>query len=198
MRPRPLVVATTNTDKVIEIREILAGTPFDLLTLADFPRTDAPDENGHTFEENALIKAMYYARVTGEMVVAEDSGLEIDALDGAPGVESARFGGVGSSYPEKFALIYDALRAKTARKGQRRGSSARSPLCPTGAGCSKRGGRWKARSRPSLAAREASATTRFSSIRLSAARWRKRPAAKPRSVTGARRSGNWGSFYGRL
>ncbi len=55
---------------------------------------------------------MYYANATGELTVAEDSGLEIDALDGAPGVQSARFGGVDTSYSDKFALIYDALRAR--------------------------------------------------------------------------------------
>src|SRR5262245_30150807 len=55
---------------------------------------------------------MHYAAATGELTVAEDSGLEIDALDGAPGVQSARYGGEDASYPEKFALIYDALRAR--------------------------------------------------------------------------------------
>src|SRR6185436_2845859 len=61
---------------------------------------------------NARAKALYYAAHTGELTVAEDSGLEIDALDGAPGVESARLGGPESTYPEKFRLIYDGLHAK--------------------------------------------------------------------------------------
>src|SRR5881398_1802012 len=89
---------------------ILAGIDFDLVTLDHWPAIAPPDETGRTFAENARAKARYYAAATGELTVAEDSGLEIDALDGAPGVESARYGGADSSYPEKFAMIYDALR----------------------------------------------------------------------------------------
>jgi len=106
-----LLVATTNANKVREIRELLAGVPCELITLEAYPAVSAPDETGRTFEENARQKALYYAAATGELTVAEDSGLEIDALGGAPGVESARFGGVETSYPQKFALIYDRLRA---------------------------------------------------------------------------------------
>ena len=115
-----LVVATTNRGKLREIEQLLDGIPFSLVTLADWPGVAPPEETGRTFAENARLKAVYYARHTGELTVAEDSGLEIDALDGAPGVESARFGGASSSYPEKFALLYDALRAKKAA-----GSTAR-------------------------------------------------------------------------
>jgi XTP/dITP diphosphohydrolase len=88
--------------------------PFALMTLAAFPAVTAPDETGRTFEENARQKALYYAAATGELTVAEDSGLEIDALGGIPGVESARFGGADTTYPEKFALIYGALRTQKA------------------------------------------------------------------------------------
>jgi XTP/dITP diphosphohydrolase len=109
---RTLVVATTNKNKVREIRQLLDGVPVELITLAQWPDLAAPEETGSTFEENARAKALYYAAATGELTVAEDSGLAIDALDGAPGVESARFGGAETSYPQKFALIYDALRAK--------------------------------------------------------------------------------------
>jgi len=107
-----LLVATTNRDKLGEIAAILDGVPFEIRTLADLPRVAVPEETGRTFGENARAKALYYARATGELTVAEDSGLEIDALDGAPGVESARFGGADASYPQKFARIYDALRSK--------------------------------------------------------------------------------------
>ena len=106
-----LLVATTNQDKVREIRQLLDGLPFDLVTLAEWPQVTAPEETGLTFEENARAKALYYAAATGELTVAEDSGLAIDALDGAPGVESARYGGADTSYPDKFELIYRALRA---------------------------------------------------------------------------------------
>jgi XTP/dITP diphosphohydrolase len=109
---RRLVVATTNLGKLREIEVLLDGIPFSLVTLTDWAGVPPPEETGRTFAENARLKALYYARHTGELTVAEDSGLEIDALDGAPGVESARFGGASSSYPEKFALIYDALRVK--------------------------------------------------------------------------------------
>src|SRR5438105_12992132 len=104
-----LLVATTNPHKVNEIRRLLEGAPIEIVTLDRWPLLAAPEEAGRTFEENARAKAAYYARATGERTVAEDSGLEIDALGGEPGVHSARYGGEGASYPEKFALIYRAL-----------------------------------------------------------------------------------------
>ncbi|HVH26817.1 MAG TPA: non-canonical purine NTP pyrophosphatase [Vicinamibacterales bacterium] len=107
-----LLVATTNRGKLAEIAGLLEGIPFELRTLADFPDLPAPEESGRTFEDNARAKALYYSAATGELTVAEDSGLEVDALDGAPGVESARYGGADSSYPEKFARLYAALRAR--------------------------------------------------------------------------------------
>ena len=82
---RKLVVATTNAGKVGEIRSILGGVAFDLVTLASWPNVAVPEETGRTFEENARQKALYYAGLTGELTVAEDSGLEIDPLDGLPG-----------------------------------------------------------------------------------------------------------------
>lgn len=109
-----LVVATSNPNKVREVRELLAGAPIELRTLAAWPQLEAPEETGRTFEANARDKALYYAARTGELTVAEDSGLEIDALGGAPGVGSARYGGVDATYPEKFALIYAALRERGA------------------------------------------------------------------------------------
>jgi len=108
-------VATTNRGKLQEIQRILAGIDFELVTLDLWRHVSAPPETGRTFDENARAKAEYYARATGELTVAEDSGLEIDALGGAPGVESARFGGVETTYPETFAMIYDALRAAGAQ-----------------------------------------------------------------------------------
>jgi XTP/dITP diphosphohydrolase len=109
-----MLVATTNQNKVREIRQLLDGAPVELTTLAKWPELEPPEETGRTFEENARAKALYYAAATGELTVAEDSGLAIDALDGVPGVESARFGGADTSYPDKFALIYKSLRAKGA------------------------------------------------------------------------------------
>ncbi len=109
-----LLVATTNHGKLLEIKAMLGGTSCDLATLADYPDILPPRETGRTFEENARLKARYYAERTGELTVAEDSGLEIDALGGAPGVGSARFGGEHTTYPEKFRLIYQALREQGA------------------------------------------------------------------------------------
>lgn len=107
-----LLLATTNDNKVSEAREILAGSGIELLTLASWPPIPAPQETGATFEENARLKARYYAAATKMITAAEDSGLEIDALNGAPGVHSARFGGETSTYPEKFARLYEQLRAR--------------------------------------------------------------------------------------
>jgi XTP/dITP diphosphohydrolase len=107
---RTLVIATTNRGKLSEINDILHGLPFQLRTLDGYPPIAPPEETGDTFAANARAKALYYAKATGELTVAEDSGLEIDAIGGAPGIESARFGGTGTSYPEKFALIHERLR----------------------------------------------------------------------------------------
>src|SRR5258707_11441692 len=107
-----LLVATTNANKVREIRQLLTGVAVSIVTLAEWPDVTAPEETGITFEDNARAKALYYAAATGALTVAEDSGLSIDALDGAPGVEWARLGGIELPYPEKFARIAEALRAK--------------------------------------------------------------------------------------
>jgi len=115
-----LLVATTNANKVREIERMLEGVPFSIATLAEWPHVDAPEETGRTFAENARAKALYYAAATGQLTVAEDSGLEIDALGGEPGVESARYGGADATYPEKFALIYDRLRARGATESAAR------------------------------------------------------------------------------
>jgi XTP/dITP diphosphohydrolase len=104
-----LLVATTNRGKLGEIFPLLAGLPIDIQTLDDYPPIAPPDETGITFAENAAQKARFYANHAGSLTVAEDSGLEIDALGGAPGVHSARFGGE-TTYLQKFALIEEQLR----------------------------------------------------------------------------------------
>ena len=102
-----LVVATTNPGKVREIEGMLEGAPVALRTLADFPPVEEPEETGSTFAENARLKALYYAERLGLPCVADDSGLEIDALGGLPGVHSARW--EGSDYAVKFARIRERL-----------------------------------------------------------------------------------------
>jgi len=110
-----LLLATTNAGKLREIRDVLAGLPVEILALSDRPPVAEPREDGHTFEENARAKALYYAGALNMLVVAEDSGLEIDALDRAPGVYSARYAAdLAPTYPEKFALIYRLLEERGA------------------------------------------------------------------------------------
>jgi XTP/dITP diphosphohydrolase len=104
---RTLLVATTNPGKVAEIRDILEAVPIELHTLAEHRGIPEPEENGATFAQNARLKALYYAEATGLLAVAEDSGLAIDALDGEPGVRSARYD--GETYPEKFDNLFAAL-----------------------------------------------------------------------------------------
>jgi XTP/dITP diphosphohydrolase len=110
-----LLIATTNPNKLREIRPLLAG--YELITLADVAAVPEPEETGATFWENARIKALAYAAATGLTTVAEDSGFEIDALGGIPGVQSARFLGASVTYPERFAEIHRLLagRPSTAR-----------------------------------------------------------------------------------
>lgn len=105
-----LVLATANRDKIEEIREILAGLPFAVVPMREAGFADEIEENGITFEENAMIKARAVHAVTGGYVCADDSGLMIDALGGAPGVLSARFAGEQADYPQKIARIWEMLR----------------------------------------------------------------------------------------
>ena len=111
-----LLIATTNPNKVREIRPLLADLPYELIMLADVAPIPEPDESEPTFWGNARVKALAYARGSGLFTVAEDSGLEIDALNGEPGVLSARFLGSGASYPDRFAEIFRRL------EGQPRGA----------------------------------------------------------------------------
>jgi len=106
-----LILATSNKDKAREIAEILSDTPFVVTTMKEEGYDPDIVEDGKTFEENALIKARtVHALAEGAYVMADDSGLCIDALDGAPGIYSARFCGEDSTYPEKFAKIFEMLK----------------------------------------------------------------------------------------
>jgi XTP/dITP diphosphohydrolase len=109
---RTLLVATTNPGKLREIRQLMTAVPIRLLSLADLPAIEEPEETGTTFEENARLKAHYYSARSGLWTVAEDSGLVIDALGGEPGVKSARFLRNDATYPERFAEIYRRLDAR--------------------------------------------------------------------------------------
>jgi XTP/dITP diphosphohydrolase len=113
-----LLVATTNPGKIREIRGILDGAPVELLTLDDVRRVPEPEETGATFAENARVKALYYCRATGLPSVADDSGLEVEALGNLPGVQSARW--EGDDYQVKFARIYERLRERGVRSSRAR------------------------------------------------------------------------------
>lgn len=112
-----LLIATTNPNKVREIRPLLYGVNVELMTLKDVPAVEEPEETGQSFWENARIKALAYAGATGMIAVAEDSGLEVDAMNGEPGIYSARFMGADTPYPARFAEIFRRIEGapRTAR-----------------------------------------------------------------------------------
>ena len=107
---RDLLVATTNLHKLEEYRAIFSDLPYRLLSLRDIRLDMDVEETGSTFAENAELKARSYAQASGLLTLADDSGLEIDALGGAPGVFSARFAGEETSYEERFHLILESLK----------------------------------------------------------------------------------------
>jgi len=109
--PRTLVVATHNRKKFEEMAAILAGLDATLVSLDAFGDVAPVPETGDTFEANARLKALGYARATGQWALADDSGLEVDALGGAPGVQSARWGGEQGNDRLNNAALMRALAA---------------------------------------------------------------------------------------
>lgn len=107
--PRRLVIATGNPHKIEEFQEILTGVPFELVSPEQLGAHIEVEETGATFAENAILKAVAYANATGLLALADDSGLEIDALGGEPGVYSARWAGEGVTYPERFRILLGRL-----------------------------------------------------------------------------------------
>ena len=98
------LIATRNDGKVRELRRLLADFPISAVSLQELGVTEESPETGHTFRDNAMQKAKFYFEITGEPVIADDSGLEVDALNGLPGVHSARFGGF-PTHAEKVAYL---------------------------------------------------------------------------------------------
>ena len=107
---RKLIVATKNSGKLKEIREILGSLPYEVISMEDAGITDDIEETGSTFEENALIKAGEIHKKTGQMVMADDSGLEVDYLNGAPGIYSSRFAGEGATDEDKNNKLLELLK----------------------------------------------------------------------------------------
>jgi XTP/dITP diphosphohydrolase len=106
-----LLIATSNKGKVAEIASLLGGLDCRAIGLEDLPQVPPPvEETGTTFVENALLKADYYHAATGLLTLADDSGLEVDALNGRPGVYSARYGGEGMSSARQIALLLEEMK----------------------------------------------------------------------------------------
>lgn len=104
-----LLIATHNAGKIRELDGLLANLPLRLRHLSEFPNIEEVEETGKTFAENAELKARLYSRRTNLWTLADDSGLEVDALDGAPGVFSARYGGTQATNAERNARLLDEL-----------------------------------------------------------------------------------------
>jgi XTP/dITP diphosphohydrolase len=104
-----LLVATRNKGKVAELADLLAGLQIKWQGLEDIPQVDDVAETGRTFEENAILKATSYAEQTGLLTLADDSGLEVDALDGRPGVHTARYGGLRLTPVQRYKLLLEDM-----------------------------------------------------------------------------------------
>ena len=102
---RRLLVATGSAHKLIELQRLFGDLPIDLVTLRDVGIADEAPEDGATFEENALQKARWYAQASGEWTLADDSGLEVAALDGAPGVHTRRYAGPNATDVENYEKL---------------------------------------------------------------------------------------------
>lgn len=130
---RLLVIASHNRAKSGEMVQILSARfpSLEIRTLADYPGSPEPEETGRNYAENATIKARSAAGFTGEWAVADDAGLEIDALGGAPGLHSKRFEGEATSFDEKMAKVLDLL-ADVPEAGRTARFRCCVALCPPG------------------------------------------------------------------
>jgi XTP/dITP diphosphohydrolase len=127
-----IVLATTNPGKVAEIEEIMSGLPIRFLTRDDVVSWPSINESGTSYLQNALIKARTLARVTGRPALADDSGIEVDALDGAPGVRSARFSGPDASDAKNNSKLADLMREVPADNRKARYRCAAVVVMPDG------------------------------------------------------------------
>ena len=134
-----MIFATTNQGKIKEIKEILGDINEDIVSLKEAGIDVDIVENGKTFEENAIIKAKTIMEMTGQMVLADDSGLEVDAMDKQPGIYSARFMGKDTSYEVKNRAIIDNLKGLEGDKRSARFVCAIAAALPDGEVITTRG-----------------------------------------------------------
>jgi len=120
MKKQVLLIATSNMGKAKEISEALKNFNLEIKTLKDFPNIAPPQETGNTFFENAYLKAKYYAEKTGLLSLADDSGLEVDILNGAPGIYSSRFAGENASDEENNKKLLELLKDVSLEKRKAR------------------------------------------------------------------------------
>ena len=112
---KELVVATQNLGKLEEFKVLMKDLPIEVKCLADYDQVEAPEENGRTFASNARFKATYYAKKLGVPCIADDSGLEVQALDGAPGVRSARYAGEKATDEENNEKLLHIMKFQVKR-----------------------------------------------------------------------------------
>ncbi len=118
MEPITLVIATRNKAKTAEIRALLRDFPVDIKDVTDFGPIPEPVEDGETFDDNAYKKAHFTARVLGLPALADDSGLEVEALGGAPGVHSARYAGPHATDEQNYLKLLDEMKGVKNRKAR--------------------------------------------------------------------------------
>tara|TARA_R110000751_G_scaffold283742_4_gene387214 strand:- start:7122 stop:7766 length:645 start_codon:yes stop_codon:yes gene_type:complete len=116
---KKLVIASHNQGKIRELRDLLGPYGYELVTAGELD-LEEPEETGLTFEENAALKALASARSAGMPALSDDSGLAVDALDGAPGIYSARWAGPDKDFPMAMGLVHDALQKKRIDDGRGR------------------------------------------------------------------------------
>lgn len=114
--PITLVIATRNKGKTAEIRQLLDNYPVIIKNLDDFGPIPEVEEDGETFDENAYKKASFAARILGYPALADDSGLVVEALDGAPGIHSARYAGTDATDTERCSRLLEAMKNRTNRR----------------------------------------------------------------------------------
>jgi XTP/dITP diphosphohydrolase len=111
----PLVIASGNPGKITEIQKLLAGFPIEIKSLTDFGPIPQVQEDGETFDENAYKKASFTSKILGIPALADDSGLVVEALGGAPGVLSARYAGENATDEQRVAKLLDEMKGQTHR-----------------------------------------------------------------------------------